>query len=128
MVSPSAGDVGRLVIANDYQWIGNPRAAGFAVYVDGRRVGVAPIGKRLSVQVEPGLHLLRVRLWYFLSPRVTVDVKPGETARFSANIPTTLPLWRKVRGLVDPFHWLTLKEGGLSGNCVVFSVITLGQL
>jgi hypothetical protein len=100
----------RLVISNDYQWIGNPRAAGFAVYIDGRRVGVAPLGERLSVQVEPGSHVLRVRLWYFLSPHIAVDVKPGETTLFSADIPRTLPLWRKMRGLVDPFHWLSLEK------------------
>jgi hypothetical protein len=99
-----------LVIANDYQWIGNPRAAGIAVYVDGRHAGVVPLGETLSRQVNPGRHVLRVRLWYFLSPRVELDVKPGETMRFSADIPRKLPLRRKFRGLIDPFHWLSLEE------------------
>jgi hypothetical protein len=112
MASPSAENVTRLVIANDYQWIGNPRAAGFAVYVDGRRAGVAPLGDRLSVPVDPGTHVLRVRLWYFLSPHVKVDIQPGEVRRFSADIPRTQPWRRKIRGLVDPLHWLSLEEVG----------------
>ena len=88
----------RIVIANDYRWIGNPGAAGFTVYVDGKRAGVAPIGETFSQQVQPGTHVLRVRCWYFLSPR------------FSADIPRTLPWWQKMRGLVDPFHSLSLEE------------------
>jgi hypothetical protein len=112
MAPNSAGIAGRLIVANDYRWIGDPRAVGFAVYLDGRRVGVAPLGEALTEQVDPGMHVLRVRLWYFLSPRVAVDVKPGETLRFSADRPRTLPWWRQMRGLVDPFHWLSLEEVG----------------
>lgn len=100
----------RIVIANDYRWIGNPGAAGFTVYVDGKRAGVAPLGETFSQQVQPGTHVLRVRCWYFLSPRVTLDSRPGETRRFSADIPRTLPWWQKMRGLVDPFHSLSLEE------------------
>jgi hypothetical protein len=110
MASRPAGDVSQIVVANDYKWIGDPRAAGFAVYVDGKNVGVAPIGQALSQRVEPGPHVLRVRLWYFLSPHVKVDVKPGETVRFSADRPRNAPLWRKMRGLFDPFHWLWLER------------------
>ena len=110
--SPGPGqEASRIVVANDYQWIGNPRAAGFAVYVDSKHVGVAPLGETFSEQVDPGRHVLRVRLWYFLSPRLELDVKPGETRRFSADIPRKLPLWRRMmRGMVDPFHSLSLQE------------------
>jgi hypothetical protein len=110
MASRPAGDVSQIVVVNDYKWIGDPRTAGFAVYVDGKRAGVAPLGEALSLRVDPGPHVLRVRLWYFLSPHVKVDVKPGETARFSADRPRTAPFWRKMRGLVDPFHWLWLER------------------
>jgi hypothetical protein len=100
----------RIVVANDYRWIGNPAAARLTVYLDGRRTGVAPLGQTFSQQAEPGTHVLRVRLWYFLSPRVKLDLRPGETRRFSADIPRTVSWWRKMRGLVDPSHWLSLKE------------------
>lgn len=111
MDARSAGEhAGRIVIANDCQWIGSPGAAGFTVCLDGKRAGVAPLGETLSQQVQPGPHVLRVRLWYVLSPRVTVDVRPGNTRRFSADVPRTLPWWQKMRGLVDLFHWLSLEE------------------
>jgi hypothetical protein len=71
---------------------------------------VAPLGQAFSLQAEPGTHVLRVRLWYFLSPRVKLDLGLGQTRRFSADIPRTLPWWRKMRGLLDPTHWLSLKE------------------
>ena len=101
----------RIVIANDYQWIGNPAAAGFTVYVDGKRAGVAPLGDTFSQQVVPGTHVVRVRLWYFLSPRVKLDLRPGETRRFSAGIPGKLRLWRRMmRGMADPLHSLSLEE------------------
>ena len=109
--SPGPGQkASRIVVANDYRWIGNPQAAGFAVYVDGKHAGVAPLGETFSQKVDPGRHVVRVRLWYFLSPRVDLDVKTGETRRFSADIPRKLPLWRRMRGIVDPFHWLSLQE------------------
>jgi PEGA domain len=112
MIPRSPHDPGRIVVANDYQWIGDPRVVGFTVYVNGRRAGVAPLGEALSAQVDPGTHVVRVRLWWFLSPRVTVSVNPGETVRFSADRPRTLPWWRQLRGLVDPFHWLSLDRTG----------------
>jgi hypothetical protein len=72
---------------------------------------VAPPGETFSQQVEPGTHVLRVRLWYFLSPRVTLDLRPGETRRFSADIPRKLRLWRRMmRGMADPLHSLSLEE------------------
>lgn len=107
---PAVESTAWIVVANDYRWIGNPGAAGFTVYLDGKRAGVAPLGLTFSQQAEPGTHVLRVRLWYFLSPRLTLDLRPGQTRRFSADIPRTLPWWRKMRGLVDPLHWLSLKE------------------
>ena len=112
MIPRSPHDPGRIVVANDYQWIGDPRVVGFTVYVNRRRAGVAPLGEALSAQVDPGTHVVRVRLWWFLSPRVTVSVNPGETVRFSADRPRTLPWWRQLRGLVDPFHWLSLDRTG----------------
>lgn len=104
------GSTARIVVANHYRWIGNPAAARLTVYLDGRRAGVAPFGQTFSQQAEPGTHVLRVRLWYFLSPPVKLDLRPGEARHFSADIPRALPWWRKMRGLVDPAHSLSLKE------------------
>ncbi len=111
MVSrPADENTSRIAVTNNYQWIGNPEAVGFTVYVDGKRAGVAPLGETFSQQVKPGTHVVRVRCWYFLSPRVKLDLRPGETRRFSADRPRNERLWRMMRGLVDPFHWLSLEE------------------
>ena len=112
MVARSADEnTSRIAVTNDYQFLGNPAAAGFTVYVDGKRAGVAPLGETFSQQVEPGMHILRVRLWYFLSPRVNLDLRPGETRRFSADIPRKLRFWpRMMRAIADPLHSLTLEE------------------
>jgi hypothetical protein len=100
-----------IVVANNYQWIGNPAAAGFTVYVDGKRAGVVPLGDTFSQRVEQGRHVVRVRCWYFLSPRVKLDLRPGETRRFSADIPRKLRLWRRImRAMADPLHSLSLEE------------------
>jgi hypothetical protein len=107
---PAREHAARIDIANNYRWVGNPAAAGFTVYLDGKHAGVALVGQTLSQQVQPGPHVVRVRLWYFLSPSVTINMPPGDTRQFSADIPRTLPWWRKMRGLVDPFHWLSLEE------------------
>jgi hypothetical protein len=105
----------RLVVINNYQWIGDPRAAGFSVYIDGRRVGVAALGDRLCTSVAPGAHVLRVRFIWLWSPRVATDVAPGETKEFSADIPRNLPLWRRmVLGTFTPWAALSLAEQAVS--------------
>jgi hypothetical protein len=112
VVSPPADEnTSRIVVTNNYQWVANPAAAGFTVYVDGKRAGVAPLGAAFTKQVQPGAHVLRVRLWYFLSPRVKLDLRPGETRRFSADIPRKVPLWRRMlRGMTNPLHSLSLED------------------
>jgi hypothetical protein len=100
-----------LVVINNYQWIGDPRAAGFVVYIDGRRVGVAALGDRLSTTVAPGAHVLRVRFTWYWSPRVTTSLKAGETKEFSADIPRHLPFWRRMlRAIFTPLAALSLEE------------------
>jgi hypothetical protein len=99
-----------VVVVNCYRWIGNPAAAGFVVYLDGRRIGVAPVSGALTVQVGAGRHVVRVRLWYFLSSKLAVEAGPGQTVRLFADRPRGKRLFRQFRGLVDPFHWLWLEQ------------------
>jgi hypothetical protein len=63
-----------LDVTNNYQWIGNPSAAGFIVYLDGLRIGIASPGRSLEAQAQPGPHR-GVRLWYFLSPARTTAMQ-----------------------------------------------------
>ena len=104
---------GCIAVRNDYQWMGNQQAAQFAVYLDGRFSGWVPLGQWVNLPVDHGKHTLRVRMWYYFSRRVTVSIAPGETKRFSADIPRAMPfLARMMRGIFDPFHWLSLAEIG----------------
>ena len=110
MAAGPAATEATLIVANNYRWIGNPSAVGFIVYLDGRRIGVAPLGEELAVQVDAGRHIVRVRLWYFLSPKLAVEARPGQTLRLSADKPRGKGRWRQLRGLIDPFHWLWLEQ------------------
>ena len=112
MNAPASGDSAALVVENAYQWVGSAAFGTFAVYVDGRRAGVAPLGGRLRLRVDSGQHTVRVRLWWwYRSPTVRVTVGPGETRRLSADIPRQqMVLTRIVRGILDPFHSLSLEE------------------
>jgi hypothetical protein len=108
----SPGDSAVLVVENAYQWVGSAGLGTFAVYVDGRRAGVATLGDRLRVRVDSGQHTVRVRLWWwYRSPMVRLTVGPGETRRLRADIPRQQAvLTRIVRGIFDPFHSLSLGE------------------
>jgi hypothetical protein len=112
LVSARAGrGPSSLVVQNAYQWAGTAGAGGFVVYVDGKRAGVATLGGELRLRVDSGQHTVRVRLWWYFSPTVTLTVEPGQTRRLSADIPRKrMVLARMVRAIVDPLHSLSLEE------------------
>lgn len=111
MSAPAGRGVSSLVVENAYQWVGTAGAGGFVVYVDGERAGVATLGRQLRLRVHPGQHTLRVRLWWYFSPTVKLTVEPGQTRRFSADIPRQhMVLARMARAIVDPLHSLSLEE------------------
>jgi hypothetical protein len=98
-----------LEVVNSYRWIGDPRLGRFRVYVDGKAVGTAPLSGALRVPVDPGHHVVRVRLWWYLSPRVETDAVVGQVVRFEADIPRQLPVLRQMaRITLRPFHSLSL--------------------
>lgn len=112
MDAHSRGHRSWLVVNNDYRWLLDPRQAAFWVYIDGELAGIAPLGDRLTVPVDPGPHTVRVRLWWYRSPRIEVELKPGEVARFSADLPRK-PLPRQIMlGLFWPFRVMSLKKTG----------------
>ena len=111
MYAAAGADPASLIVENAYRWIGNAAWGVFVVYVDGKRAGTATLGGQLILRVDPGQHALRVRLWWYLSPTIKFTVEPGQTRRFSADIPRhQMILSRIVRAMFDPFHSLSLKE------------------
>jgi hypothetical protein len=88
-VSAAPADVGSITVVNDYPWVGDPRLAATSVYLDRRRrrAGVAPVRGRLDLEVSPGNHEVRVRIWWFRSPKLLVEVKPGTPCVVRADKP-----------------------------------------
>lgn len=112
-MSPGAsGPTGsEIVVRNCYQWIGDPRLGKFAVYIDGKRRGSVPLSSSLVTNVPSGRHTVRVRLWWFMSPGIPVDLAPGETVAFDADIPRADALARRMlKGALSPWHWLCLEK------------------
>jgi hypothetical protein len=65
------------VVQTQRDWFGDPRLGTFTVYLDGNNAGkVAPRG-RLVLSSTIGEHVVRVRQWWYLSPRLTVDLREG---------------------------------------------------
>jgi hypothetical protein len=107
----ASGDSGTLVVENAYRWVGRPSLGAFAIYVDGKWAGLAMLGDQLTVRLSPGQHTVRVRLWWYLSPTVTVTIAPAKTRRLSADIlRQQMIVTRFVRMMFDPFHSLSLQE------------------
>ena len=107
----SLSDDAVIAIRNDYMWIGSPRLGEFNIYVDGRYAGRVVLGATEKIPVSPGTHTVRVGLWWYLSPRVTVKVSSGSAIYFKADIPRKRNLLnRMVKGIFDPFHSLVLEE------------------
>jgi len=87
-----------LTVTSDYAYVSrrwvqpkvtSARAGAFTVHVDGKRVGVVPALGALSIEVEPGMHTLRVGLRWFRSRPVEL-MAPADDLRFTATIPQSL--------------------------------------
>ena len=66
-------------------WHANPRLGELIVYLDGRNVGRLPRPGRLLVPCESGDHMLRIRQWWYLSPRLPLALTDGEQATIEAD-------------------------------------------
>ncbi|MFL6239109.1 MAG: hypothetical protein ACJ735_06415 [Actinomycetes bacterium] len=86
-MSTAADERGTISIVNDYRWILDPRLGTIAVYLDGRRAGTVPLRGRLDLVVSAGGYRVRVRLWWFWSLSVEVDVSPGGRSVLRADQP-----------------------------------------
>ncbi len=90
------GEQSRIVVFQDRVWLADPKLGAFVVYVDRKRVGVAPVMGESAVAVTPGAHTVRVRQWYYRSPAVQVAVESGATVRLRADVPSGRGIARMV--------------------------------
>jgi hypothetical protein len=106
-----------LEVVNNYRWVGDPRFGRFKVYIDGKAVGLAPLFDTLRVPIHPGHHTVRVRLWWFLSLPVKIEIGSGQTVRLGADIPRDLPVpHRMMRMGLHPLQSLSLGVVGASAD------------
>ena len=66
-------------------WHANPRLGELIAYLDGRNVGRLPRPGRLLVPCESGDHMLRIRQWWYLSPRLPLALADGEQVTIEAD-------------------------------------------
>ena len=103
----------RIVITNDYKWMLDPRYGRMTAYIDHRRAGRIDLGGVLSMEVATGVsHRVRVRLWWYKSPTLTLTLGEDETRTLRADIPRDgSVLANMARGIFKPWSWLRLCEG-----------------
>lgn len=80
-----AESVGRIEVLNGCRWMGDPWFSRLHVYVDGAKIGVAPMFRCLQSKVSPGSHSVHIRLWWMKSKPVTVEVNPGDSVRLEGS-------------------------------------------
>jgi hypothetical protein len=80
-----AEKVGQIEVLNGCRWMGDPWLGRLHVYVDGVKIGVAPVFRCLQSKVSPGSHSVHVRLWWMKSKPVAVEVNPGDSVRLEGS-------------------------------------------
>ncbi len=59
-----------LTVIGNSHWFGDPRLGTFTIYVDGANRGRVSPGKSLLITCQPGRHVVRLRQWWYASPRI----------------------------------------------------------
>jgi hypothetical protein len=122
-----------IVIFQSGQWTGDPRLGAMVASIDGKRVGLVlprgsfkadtfpfkrrwwrpsdlPVQERVSIGLTAGHHVIRVRLRWFRSPPVEVDVAAGQVVQLAAGIDRSVGVLRRMgRMFLNPSRSLTLE-------------------
>ena len=103
----------RILIENDYKWLLDPRYGRITAYVDRRRMGRIDVGRVLSMEVTAGVsHRVRVRLWWYASPALTLTLGQDETRTLRADIPRGRSVLANMATLMfKPWGAVQLREG-----------------
>lgn len=75
-----------LIVIGNSHWFGDPRLGTFTVYVDGIRRGTVSPGESLPIACQPGLHVVRVRQWWYMSPPTDIEILPGRQTALEGRI------------------------------------------
>ena len=97
------------VVTNDRRWTLNPKFGTLHVYVDGRPRRVVRLNQQGVIRVSPGVHSIRVRHWWFMSPPRTVDARPRSEIHLHADVASEPTMLRRMAGAVfRPLRSLSL--------------------
>lgn len=98
-----------LKVSTDRKFFGDPRLGTFVVYLDGTRAGIVPPGGQLVLHSAPGGHVLRARQWWYLSPRLEIEVGAGTHVDVRVDVirEGAFPS-RMLRMILTPWRGLTL--------------------
>jgi len=98
-----------LVVANNRRWDFNPRLGAIHVYVDGSRRAVVALNQERLLVLSTGVHTVRVRHWWFMSPPRTFMMGPGSELHLEADgTGDGAIVGRLVRAAIHPLHSLSL--------------------
>ncbi len=105
----------RIEVLNGCRWMGDPWLGRLHVYVDGAKVGIAPVFRCLESRISPGSHTVHIRLWWMKSAPVKVDLRPGSSVLFEGEAPQQRSLPRSLlQAAIRPAKCLALQERPLA--------------
>jgi hypothetical protein len=98
-----------IVVATGRDWYGDPRLGTFTVYLDGKKAGTLPPCGRLVVSCRSGRHVVRVRQWWYLSPRLEVEASGVSPLVLDADVSRRDSLLRRLLTMMFvPWRGLSL--------------------
>jgi hypothetical protein len=100
-----------MLIQSRRRWFGDQRLGAFGVYVDGTRVGTIPPLGRLELQVMPGVHVVRIRQWWYRSRPTQITAASGGTVLLDADMSHRGSFGRRLTTyLLNPSAALSLSD------------------
>jgi hypothetical protein len=102
---------GKLIIHNEYPWRLDPRLGAFTAYLDGRKAARIEVGSWVQLEISSQVvHRIRVRLWWYLSPRIEISLPEGDIRRLYADALGGLNVASAKSFILKPFSALYLGD------------------
>ena len=107
---------------------GDPRLGAFVLSVDGRRAGEVRVRDSLTVTVQSGHHVLRIRQWWYRSPIVSLDISADQSVRLRAEVDRSTGTFRAwLRLVFKPWRALVLAPTTLTPRVPPYIDTSLGS-
>jgi len=86
------------------------RRGSFAIYLDGQQVGSIDARDSVELRIEPGSHVLQLRVGRFSSTRRSFDVSNGSMVSFRCHGAQIWPIY--LASIVKPDLGISLRPSG----------------